>query len=598
MAQFDPKDVIGIECKHVAYQTATDGTLNDLLVVKEVVHTKDNGQFPRIRLMENWKRPFYITKPNHRNHSDKKEYEELDKLQKFESTEIGLPQQIQMRLGRRFPNPKLDRRKACDSPYVYYADIRSSTLIKHYYRKRWPNLVSANKVAVLDTERDVIYGTEETILTTVTMGNRRVVGIVKWWADRIPNIHEVIHRKYAEYLETIKIDRSIVDPVSGKSNVKNVEVKLIEERGGDIEILIRDTPGQCIRDVMARTHEMLPDFVAIWNMNYDIKEIIKMLKADNIDPAEVFSDPSVPDQYKYFRYKEADAQRETVSKTISQHPSDLWHVCYCPAGFYIVDAMCLFKKIRVGGGNEPSYALDDILKKYLGVGKLKFKEADHLTKLPWHQFMQKNYPAEYVIYNIFDCVSIELLDDLTGDMASAISTLANISDYSIFPSLPKRLVDILHVFYEERGKVAGTAGSQIITPLDDGVISMNQWIVTLSPYMVYRNGLNIIKEAPKLQTMFRRQVSDSDILQAYPTGQVISNGSKETTAIEIISIEGVSEEARRRAGINLTGGRTNAIEICYDLLNAPHIEDVGDAFMTFLAEQDKPPFEPDLKIAA
>lgn len=590
---FSPENILGIECKHVAYQAATDGSLNDILVVKEVVHTKD-GLHPRIRRYENWKRPFYITMPHHRNHNDKKEYEEIGKLQRYESTDVCLPTQIQMALGRRFPNPNLDRRRACDSPYVYYADISAATLLKHYYRKKWPDAVSANTVAVLDTERDVVFGTDETILTTVTMGEKKVVGIVKWWADRIPNLVEVIHRKYAEHLSDVEVNRLVKDSVSGKVKKKKVKANLVKERGENIEIVIRENAGLCIQAVMNRVHEWMPDFLAIWNMNYDIKEIEKMLKKANIDPAEVFSDPSVPDEYKYFHYDEAKAQRETISKTISQNPADLWHVCNCPAGFYIVDAMCLFKKIRVAAGNEPSYSLDSVLKRHLGIGKLKFPVADKYTGLAWHEFMQKEYPAEYIIYNIFDCVSIELLDELTGDLSSAISTLANISEFKIFPSLPRRLVDILHVFYEERGKIAGTAGSKVITELDTGVISLTQWIVTLPAYMVDRNGLYCIKEAPKLQTMFRRQVSDSDILQAYPTGQVISNGSKETTAIEVISIEGVSEEARRRAGINMTGGRTNAVEICYDLLNAPHLEDVGDAFMDFLEEQDKPPFELDI----
>lgn len=471
-----PENILGIECKHVAYQAATDGSLNDLLVVKEVVHTKDGGYVHRIKQYENWKRPFYITMPHHRNHSDKKEYEELSKLQRYESTDVCLSAQIQMALGRRFPNPNLELRRACDSPYVYYADITAPTLLKHYYRKKWPDLVSANRVAVLDTERDVIFGTEETVLTTVTMGDKKVVGVVKWWADRIPNLAEVINAKYAEYLSDIEVNRLVKDPVSGKVKKKKVRVNLVEERGADIEIVVRENAGLCIQAVMKRTHEWMPDLLAIWNMNYDIKEIVKMLEKANIDPAEVFSDPAVPEQYRYFRYKEAKAQRETISKTISQNPADLWHVVSCPAGFYIVDAMCLFKKIRVASGNEPSYSLDSILKRHLGIGKLKFKEADQHTGLAWHRFMQEKYPAEYVIYNIFDCVSIELLDELTGDMSSAISTLANISEFRIFPSLPKRLVDILHVFYEERGKIAGTAGSQVITELDSGVISLNNWI--------------------------------------------------------------------------------------------------------------------------
>ncbi len=84
--------------------------------------------------------------------------------------------------------------------------------------------------------------------------------------------------------------------------------------------------------------------------------------------------------------------------------------------------------------------------------------------------------------------------------------------------------------------------------------------------------------------MMRRQTSDADILQAYPTGGSVMNISKETTFIEVYEIEGVPEEARRRAGINLTGGQTNAIEICNDILKFPFIEDVADAFLKDLEE--------------
>lgn len=83
--------------------------------------------------------------------------------------------------------------------------------------------------------------------------------------------------------------------------------------------------------------------------------------------------------------------------------------------------------------------------------------------------------------------------------------------------------------------------------------------------------------------MFRRQTIDADILQAYPSGEVVLNISKETTFIEVCSIDGVPEDARRRAGINLTGGKTNAIEICNDILNMPYIDEVLDAFREDIA---------------
>ena len=83
----------------------------------------------------------------------------------------------------------------------------------------------------------------------------------------------------------------------------------------------------------------------------------------------------------------------------------------------------------------------------------------------------------------------------------------------------------------------------------------------------------------------RKQAADADILQAYPTGGVIGNTSKETTAIEVCTIDGVTEEARRRGGINMTGGMTNAIEVCNDLFNLPCLEILKTAFLKHLEEE-------------
>lgn len=462
-----PKDqIVGIECKYANYQRAVDGSPDDLLLVKEVIHTKDGGQHHHIRFIENFQRPYYITKKPYQNHNDKKEHEDLDKLDRFTSTQSQLAMNIQRSLGWRFPNPKAQMREVCKSPYVYYADITTPTLIKQYYKDKWPNQVSRNRVAVLDTETDVVFGTDDTILVSVTMGDRKILGIVKWWADRIIDLPTTIPAKYREYLSDITL----------KTKDGPLQVNLAEQRGDKIQIIIKETPGDVIKHVMREVHLMMPDFVAIWNMNYDIPRMLKALDKAGIPHEDVFCDPAVPPKYRKVRYKEALAQRETNSKTISQHPSDLWHVLYCQAGFYVVDAMVLFKKIRVAKGNEPNYNLDSVLKRHLGIGKLKFKEADGLVKLKWHRFMQENYPAEYAIYNLFDCISIELLDEKTNDLGMTITSLAEISEYSVFPSLPKRLVDVIHFFFKDHGKIAGTAGADVETEFDQEIVDLTGWI--------------------------------------------------------------------------------------------------------------------------
>lgn len=460
--------ILGIECKHVGYQLATDGSNDDLLLVKQVVHTKDGQKIPRIEFIENFKRPVFITKKNHRNHTDKKEYEVSDKLDRYVTTQANMSVTIQRALGRSNPNPKQRLGEACQSPYVYFADLDSATIVKAAYKRKNPDLISKSAVAVLDIETDVVFGTGLPILVSVTMGRNKVIALADWYAAKIPNLEETLHAKFKEHLSSITL--------KGKKGL--VEHNLIEERGGDLEIIVCPTMGQGIKKVFDRVHEWMPDFLAIWNINFDLPKIIKQLEKDNIPLADVFVDPNVPDKYRKVWYKDAKTIRETNSKTISQHPADLWHVLFALSGFYTIDAMVVFKKIRVADGNEPDYKLEGVLNRHLGIGKLGFdKVSVPEGGLDWHIEMQTNWPAEYCIYNLFDCISVELLDEKTGDLASSVPILAGISSYAIFPSLPKRLVDNLHYFYLERGLIAGCVGADITSPLDNAVVELTGWIL-------------------------------------------------------------------------------------------------------------------------
>lgn len=567
------ENIKGIECKYINYAKSKTSN-DDLLVVKEVIHTKDGQLIPKIRLIENYQRDFYITKEKYRNHQDKKEYEEIEKCDKYTCTQAALAVQIQRALGKRSPDKKKSLRDVCVNPYVYLADITSPTILKAKYQEKWPDTVSRNKLAVLDIETNVLGGDQDPILITVTMGEHKIVGIVKSYADRILSVKDTIHSKYLKYLSSVDIRNK---------KGEYVERNIVEERGSNLTIYIDAMPGRLFQRIMLDVHALMPDFLAIWNIDFDIPKLISCLEKEHISLEDVFCDPSIPDKYRTAKYNRVEALKVTNSKVISQHPADLWHTVTCQSGFYIIDAMVLFKKIRTANGNEVNYKLDTILNKYLGVGKLKIKECDGTGDLKWHIKMQKDFPAEYVIYNIFDCISIELLDEVTDDIGMTVSALADISEYKIFTSLPKRLVDILTYFYLENGKVPGSVGSEVVTEVDEDVISMKGWIVTLPAHMVHDNGLKCIEEIPELKTKFRTQTADDDLTQAYPTGGLVMNISKETTHIELLDIMGVDESARRRAGINLTGGATNAIEICNDIMGMPYIHEVLSDFEHDLA---------------
>lgn len=569
--QLKKEDIIGIECKNVSYALSTVNTREDLLLVKEVIHTKDGRQIPRVRLVENFKYPFYITKQPYRNHKDKKEAEEIAKLQEFKCNRATMHEKIQLALGERMANPRKKLRDVCSSPYVYGADLLPSTYLKSLYRDKWPNLVSRNKVAVLDTERDVVYGTNETIIVTMTMGHEKYIGIVKWWADKIKgDVKLTLPSKYKELMSHIT--------VRDKETDQQVKYDVVGKRGEEITIFIAETPGDIVAKALELSHIWRPDFLAIWNMDYDIPHLIAALKDANIRPEDAFCDPMVPEAYRRFWYKQDKLIRETNSKSISKHPADLWHVVYTMAGYYIVDAMCLFKKIRVASGNEPDYTLDGVLHRHLGTRKLRIPEADQYSGLKWHTIMQRDFPLEYCVYALFDCISVEMLDEQTNDIGLTISVLMENSGCDYLPSLPRRVVDVLHSVWPKRGFIPGCVGADISSELDEDVVGIDGWICTLNSYCVVENGVFCISEVPELRTKFRVQTNDADILQAYPTGGVISNGSKKTTVIEVIGIDGVEDKTRRQQGINLTGGKNNAVEIAIELAGCPSFEDWDEYF--------------------
>lgn len=552
--QADNAEIKGYECKHAIYAPAQDGSRDDLLVIKENIHYADGKIKPNLRLIKNFKRDFYITREGYRKHKDKKEWEDLSKLQKFTCTQNRMIESIGRALGR--PGLRGGLRNICRSPYIYGADISTPAIIKRMFMDKWPNCISNNTVAVLDIETDVVEGHGRPIYIALTYRDKAVLAVTKEFLGTIVDPEEKLQRRFRELLG-----------------------EYVESRNINLEVLVCDNAGQACFEVIQRAHRWVPDFITLWNMDFDIPRIVQMLEEYGYDPGEVFSDPRVPPQFRFFKYKQGASQKVTASGRIDAvHPADRWHVAECPASFFIIDSMCLYKRIRLAAANEPSYGLDYQLNKHLGLRKLRFEEAEGYSGLAWHEFMQKNYKIEYGIYNLFDCIGVELFDEKVKDLAQTISVQSGHSEYKIFNSQPKRLVDQLHFFCLEKGRVIATCSDEMKDELDQYVIGMNDWIITLPSHLTVDNGLRVINEMPDLATQIRVHVADLDVSAGYPTIQRILNISKETTFRELSRIRGIDEWTQRMAGVNLTASHVNAVEITCDLFKAPTFDTLLDAF--------------------
>ncbi|MDF3686101.1 hypothetical protein [Enterobacter hormaechei] len=140
------------ECKHATYSVAVDGA-QDALTVKEWITFKDGTRLPTVRVIENYKRPAWVTKEPYRTHPDKIQVEEVKRLDKFMCRQLDLTRELYNRL--RFGNPDWNVRKLARKPYIYGCDFGSEVYLKNQYMEKWPGCFVPNLVTVIDCETDV-----------------------------------------------------------------------------------------------------------------------------------------------------------------------------------------------------------------------------------------------------------------------------------------------------------------------------------------------------------------------------------------------------------------------------------------------------------
>jgi len=193
--------------------------------------------------------------------------------------------------------------------------------------------------------------------------------------------------------------------------------------------------------------------------------------------------------------------------------------------------------------------------------------------------MQTNYRYEYVVYNLFDCIVVEMMDEKTNDLAAAVPAFCGVSEYRNFTSQPNRIAEAMHYDVMDNGYIWGTTSDQMRTDLDDHLQSLGGWIVMLPTELVAVNGKPMFKELPNLPSYVRTGTNDIDVEGAYPSGTVIMNVGKQTTWIEMTAIEGLDDTQYRQVAVNLAaGGFNNAGEIARMVYKAPDFVTLAQAY--------------------
>lgn len=103
--------------------------------------------------------------------------------------------------------------------------------------------------------------------------------------------------------------------------------------------------------------------------------------------------------------------------------------------------------------------------------------------------------------------------------------------------------------------------------------------------MAAAEGLACVEEMQNYLTLIFTHVADLDIVSTYPNVSQILNIARETCVMEFCQIQGIVESVRREFGVNLTGGRVNAVEMAQKVLGAPQLDDMLDAYLKHKAKK-------------
>lgn len=567
------KKVVGREAKFIWHlgRPKNDNSGDDIHMVKEHVHYSDGTTEPRLAFIKNYKRDFYTTKIAARNHEEKKEWERLSNLNKYSCVQSDLLKSAATALDKKGFHGSI--KQLCTSPYLYGTDIRSESLLKHDYMKRFPKAIGNNIVAVFDIETSM--ETNEIIMASICTNDKDYTVVSMDMLTEF-NKRNNLSNKKSDIINRLK-----------ETYIKYMDdyEENYLEKAKKWEIELVDTELECAANCFKIAHTWKPDFISIWNIDFDIPKVLSVLEKNKVDPKFIFSDPAVPTQYKQFEYRKGDTQKVTASGVVNPVSiANQWHTVFSCSSYYLIDSMCVYKRLRLSDPEEASYKLDHIAEKELEITKLKFKEADGYKEGAWHSFMQENYLYEYILYNLFDCKLVLKIDNKTKDLCYKITKTAAITHLENFDSLPRSLVNDLHFYCLENDHVIGTTSSNLVTEIDKLMFGAKDWIVALQAGLFVNSGLKLYADDFSIDSNIYPDTGDLDVSAAYPTNGSVLNQSKETTCYAMISVDGIVETDVRNCALNLSSGANNAVEICTTLFKAPELYNVYVDYLEYRKE--------------
>lgn len=557
--------------------------MGDAVVTKQHVHYPDGRVGSELVVYDKPVRSFYVTKKQYQNHTDKKESEYLTHLDRYQVENSRMEYEIFRALNGFTPNRRPRLRELCASPFLYGADISIEALIKNKCKTVFEKsgLVQQRvTTGFLDAETSVQaedYG--RLIMLTYTHENEVYTAIARDKFYTLSGERQIP----ADPDEFLKFAQGILNPVvDGVVSQKDFKKRGVTNNF-KLHVHVADTEIGIIQWIFGNIHRCKTDFVGVWNINFDIPKIFEVIKRADMDPKDIFCPPDLDPRYRYVNY--------VIDSKKVEHPADKWHWLHCTSYTQFYDAMSTYRTLRKVIGLEVSYRLNDILIRNGVHGKLDFKEDEDISQLvdhEWHLYMQTREPLKYAVYNMFDCISIQLMEWKNRDVQSMYQMSGNTS-LSKYTRQTVKACDNLYFDWisdPDEPHVMATTSANMETEYDELIESTGGAV--LRPERMDNIGLCLFSDAPMVRTLVTTHNNDIDFTAMYPTIGMAGNISKKTKLSTAVAIEAEHVQKLYTPGKAveiyfgyLVSPRENAMPIAIEFYGLPNYEGVANLYAEY-----------------
>jgi DNA polymerase elongation subunit (family B) len=356
---------------------------------------------------------------------------------------------------------------------VFGIDLKIAVLIKQQYYNRYNALATKYRTGGLDIETSVvetsmfassIQENSIIIMNYVTPEMKVYSGVMRPFFNKNfteDQIRECMLREFPLFRERLN--------AAGR--------KIYDAHPPELHLEFFDNELDLIRWNLSMVHQDKPEYVSIWNLDYDIPVIMGRVEALGGNLREIFCHPDIPRDLRYVTY------RPDHNPNL-QHTSHAWHVFQATGYTWFLDGMCLYSRLRKHFGVEDSYSLDAIANRFFGTGKLTYDKASHYV-------MQTTRQAEYCAYGAVDAMLNVMLEHHNNDI-SQLHTLAAYSDIATFNQQTIMLRDRFFDHCKQNGLVPASQMGKLLQPGDEEILNVGGNV--LEPGLAWRTGVNKIQE--------------------------------------------------------------------------------------------------------